>query len=121
MRFDLPEYPQRVGGEGAASRAKLGVNRIIAARAVPAIGEAGADHFAEHLVDFRRSSEVAARPERVAGGVIMRVAGGHIGLDTDRPGAANALLKVVAETQAMLSVPAIGSTLTRRLAAVAMR
>ena len=88
---------------------------------MPAIGEAGADHFAEHLVYFGRGGEVAIGPERVAGGVIMRIAGGHIGFDADRPGEADPLLEVVAEAQATLSVPAIGSMRTRRLAAVAIR
>ena len=129
----------RVGGHAAGTMhlelQSSGLGRILHAagaefcvdcgggRARPrgAIGEAGADHLAEHLVTFGRGGEVAARAERIAGGVIMRVAQRHTGLDRERPASTDALLEVVGEAQATLSVPAIGSIRSRRPLAVTIR
>ncbi len=77
---------QRIAGEGAATRAKLDIMAVGAVGAVPQVGEREADQLAEHLADFRRGGEIAARAERVAGGVIMGVGRTHILRQRDRPG-----------------------------------
>ena len=43
------------------------------------------DEFAEHLADLRRGREIAARPERIAGRVVVPGAQSHVALDGDRP------------------------------------
>ena len=117
-------------GKRPAARPELGIDRVRRrARALPAIGERGADQLAEHLADLRRGREIAARAERVAGRVIISVAGFHIGLDGDRPFGRDALAKrplerghahlPLAEAQ-QRCVPTVGSTRTRRFFAVSI-
>ena len=75
-------HPQRIAGQRSAARPKLGIDRVVRRPgALPAVGQRGADHLAEHLADFRRGREIAARAERIAGRVIISVAGLHIGFD----------------------------------------
>ena len=55
-------------GERSPARAKLDIDRVgRRSRARPTIGQCRADHFAEHLADFRRSREIA-RPRRAGRG-----------------------------------------------------
>ncbi len=77
-------HAERVNGERTATGAKLGIADTLGpSRARPRLGQCGADQFAVHLADFGRRGEVARRAERVAGGVIIVVAGLHIGLDAE--------------------------------------
>ncbi len=117
------QHAEGVRGEGSPARPQFDVNRIgRAPRTLPRIGEGGADHLAEHLADLRRGREVAARAERVARGVIICVAGFHEGFDGDRPFRRDPLPKrTLQRGHATEAVPTVGSTRTRRFAAVSMR
>ena len=114
---------QGIAGQRSAARPELGVDRVARrSGAFPAVGERGADDLAEHLADFRRRGEIAARAERIAGRVIISVAGLHIGLDGDRPFAPDAFAKRAFERRhATEAEPRVGSTRTRRFLAVSIR
>ena len=113
---------KRIGRQCPAARPELGINGVARrARPPPAIGERGADHLAEQLADFGRGGEIARSAERIAGGVIMSVAGVHIGLDADPPSASMRSLSARSNGgHATLAGPAMGSTRTRRFFAVSI-
>ncbi|BBU58806.1 hypothetical protein KU6B_50710 [Mameliella alba] len=73
---------QDVGHQGAATGAKLCQDKGRGRPLVhPALRQAQANQFAEHLADFRRGCKIARRAQRVTRAVIavlrMRQAGGH--------------------------------------------
>ena len=82
---------QRILGQRPAARPQFDIDRIAgASRAHPDIRQPQTRHFAEHLADFGRGGEIAPtrfawRPQRVAGGVIARVAFAHIARNRHRP------------------------------------
>ena len=80
---------QDVCHEGAAAGACLGQNeRLGRALVHPGLRQREAQHFAEHLRDFRGGGEVACRAEGIAGGVIaelgMQQTLGHVVCDGQR-------------------------------------
>lgn len=76
---------QRIFCQSAASGAKLNIVDILpAAHSHPQISQPQADEFAEHLANFWRGDEVAFFAQRIAAGVIARVAFGHVVGKTDR-------------------------------------
>ena len=103
---------QCIGGERSPARPQLGIDRFAwRPGAEPAVGERGTDEFTKHLRNFGCGREVAVRAERIARRVIMGVAGGHIVIDRDPALGDDSASQLVGEArQAMLSIPAIGST-----------
>ena len=96
-------HAQRIGGQRAAARPELGIDRVLGRPgARPAIGQRRADHFAEHLADFRRGGEIAARAQRIARRIIISVARFH---DT--------LRRVIGPSAAIRSRSARSSGVTR--------
>ena len=59
----------------------------------PHIGQRRSDQLTEHLVNFGCSGQIAGGAQRVAGCVIIGVAGLHIGLNGQWPFLADALDK----------------------------
>jgi len=117
------DHPERVGGQGSAAGAELDVGNVAKlARSRPGVGETGADKLPEHLADLRRCREVAARAQRIAGRVIISVAGFHIGFDRDRAlGLDSPPQGPLERCQETLADPSVGSTRTRRFLAVSIR
>ena len=92
---DHPGGAQGIRHQGAAAGAKLDQqDRVGRALIAPDLGAPQADQFAEHLADFGRGDEVAARAERIAVHVVaMARVGqgfGHEVGDGDRPKAGDA-------------------------------
>src|SRR5690606_19153975 len=123
VKTSAAQQPQRVRRQGSATRPQFGIDRIgWLSGTGPCVGERGADDLAEHLMDFGRGGEVAAAPGRIAGGVIIIVAGLHMGLERHRSRLADPVRKRPAKRRhATLAGPATGSTRSRRFFAVAIR
>src|SRR5215208_6402812 len=76
----------RVGHQGAASGTEFDEPHWARAiHGVPDFDGPEPEKFAEHLADLGCRREVAARPERIPGRVIMSEAKAHEALDADRP------------------------------------
>src|SRR4029079_18324212 len=92
------------------------------ARLSPRIGEASANQLAEHLADLGRRRKIADRAERIAGRVIVIVAGFHECFDAERPLGLDSIAECALERgHATEAVPAVDSTRTRRFFAVIIR
>ncbi len=89
---------ERVPGERAAPRAKLDIVDVLAAlHPHPQVSQPQADEFAEHLADLGRGDEVALGAERIAAGIVARVAFAHELGQADRAGLADEAPEALAD------------------------
>ena len=95
---------QRIGGQRTAPRPQLDIiGHLRLTCALPDIGQAQADHFAEHLAYFRRGGEIARCAQRIAHGVILRVGLRHIMRQGDWPAACDTARQPLGKTQFALA------------------
>jgi len=89
---------ERVPGERAAPRAKLDIVNVLAAlHPHPQVSQPQADEFAEHLADLGRGDEIALGAERIAAGIVARVALAHELGKADRAGLADEAPQALAD------------------------
>ncbi len=89
---------QRISRKRPATRPQLDiVDALAAAHAHPQIGEPQADQLAEHLADFGRGDEIALIAERIAAGIVARVAFGDVVGKADRAGLLDQSAEALAE------------------------
>ncbi len=85
-----PRRPQRILRQSAAAGPEFDVvDALATAHPHPQIGQPQPDQLAEHLADFRRSDEIALFTQRIAAGIVARVAFPHELREADGAGLAD--------------------------------